>query len=53
MDKINFITFSPGVEKVNFFLGPQIENETIFCQNPKVPPRIPCYHSPFKKVKNY
>ena len=40
MDKINFITFSPGVEKVNFFLGPQTENENIFCQNPKVSPRL-------------
>ena len=41
--------------KVNFFLGPQRENERHFCQNPKVPPtlharktsftpRIPRYH---------
>ena len=53
---------STGVEKVNFFLGPQTEKENIFCQNPKVPPtlrtretsftpRISCYHLPFKKVK--
>ena len=50
----------PGVEKVNFFLGPQTGNENIFCQNPKVPPtlraretsftpRIPRYH--LKKLK--
>ena len=57
----NGVTWS-GVEKVNFFLGPQTENEKSFCQNPKVSPRlraretsftprIPCYHLPFKKVK--
>ena len=54
--------FTAGVEKVNFFLGPQTENKKIFCQNPKVPPtlraretsfipHIPCYHLPFKNVK--
>ena len=51
-----------GVEKINFFLGPQTEKEKIFTQNPKVPPtlrareisftpRIPHYYLPFKEVK--
>ena len=57
-----FLSLLPGVEKVNFFLGPLTENEKIFCQNPKVPPtlrtretsftpRIPCYH--LKKCKKF